>query len=199
MARFVSFVEQAWYQTSTGEKARTAFRITGLVPHSVETFLRHAPVERLRPKQEEADAKSLELLAQLASRIVPASDICPASQESSASQDSPVTTREMGSQATARTITMEIKDDATTLRLGGRVTKTSFLAAAQAAQHERDQQEEAKARRKSFRQARHKGTHAQARQMEPVAKWARTSTEASFAPHTNSRLRRPHTNAFAGG
>ena len=87
VARFVSFVEQAWYQTCTGEKVRTAFRVTSLVPHSVETFLRHAPEERLRPKQEEADAKSLELLAQLASRIVPASDICPASQESSASQD----------------------------------------------------------------------------------------------------------------
>ena len=30
------------------------------------------------------------------------------------------------------------------------------------------------------------------------AKRARTSAEASAAPHTNSRLRRPHTNAFAG-
>ena len=117
VARIVSFVEQAWYQTCTVEKVRTAFRITGLVPHSVETFLRHAPEERLRPKQEEAGAKSLELPAQLASRIVPASDICPASQGSSASQDFPVTTREMGSQATARTITIETKDDATTLRL----------------------------------------------------------------------------------
>ena len=76
----------------TGEKVRTAIRVTGLVPHSVETFLRHAPKEHIRPKQEEADAKSLELLAQLASRIVPASDVCPASQESCASQDSPVTT-----------------------------------------------------------------------------------------------------------
>ena len=148
--------------------------------------------------EEEADAKSLELLAQLASRIVPASDMCPASQESSASQDSPVTTREMGSQATAQTITMETKDDATTLCLGGWFTKTSFLAAAQAAQQERDQQEEAKARRKSFKQARHRGTHTQAGQTEPVAKRARTSAEASAAPHTNSRLRRPHTNAFAG-
>ena len=138
MARFVSFVEQAWYQPCTGEKVRTAFRVTGLLPHSVETFLRHAPEERLRPKQEEADAKSLELLAQLASRIVPASDICPASQEFSASQNSPVTTGEMGSQATVRTITMETKDDATTLRLGGWVTKSSFLAAAQAAQQESD-------------------------------------------------------------
>ena len=96
------------------------------------------------------------------------------------------------------TITMETKDDATTLRLGGWVTKTSFLAAAQAAQQERDQQEEAKARRKSFKQARHRGTQAQARQTEPVAKRARTSAEASAAPHTNSRLRRAHTNAFAG-
>ena len=199
MARFVSFVEQASHQTSTGEKVGTAFRVTGLVPHSVETFLRHAPEEPLCPKQEEADAKSLELLAQLASCIVPASDICPASQESFASQDSPVTTREMGSQATARTITMETKDDATTLRLGKWVTKTSFLAAAQAAQQERDQQEEANARRKSFRQARHRGTHAQARQTEPVAKRARTSAKVSAAPHTNSRLRRAHTNAFAGG
>ena len=85
VARFVSFVQEAWYQTCTGEKVRTAFRVTRLVPHSVETFLRHAPEECLRPKQEEADAKSLELLAQLASRMVPASDICPASQESSAS------------------------------------------------------------------------------------------------------------------
>ena len=63
---FVSFVEQAWYQTCTGEKVRTAFRITGLVPHSVEAFLRYAPVEHLRPKQEEADAKFLEFLAQIA-------------------------------------------------------------------------------------------------------------------------------------
>ena len=93
---------------------------------------------------------------------------------------------------------METKDDATTLRLGGWVTKTSFLAAAHAAQQERDQQEEAKARRKSFKHARHRGTHTQARQTEPVAKRARTSAEASAAPHTNSRLRRPHTNAFAG-
>ena len=199
VARFVSFVEQAWYQTCTGEKVCTAFRVTGLVPHSVGTFLRHAPEERLHPKQEEADAKSLELLAQLASRIVPASNMCPASQESSASQDSPVPTREMGSQATERTITMETKDDATTLRLGGLVTKTSFLAAAQAAQQESDQQEEAKARRKSFKQARHRGTHAQARQTEPVAKRARTFAEAPAAPHTTSRLRRAHTNAFAGG
>ena len=199
MARFVSFVKQAWYQTCTGEKVRTAFRVTSLAPHSVETFLRHAPEERLRPKQEEADAKSFELLAQLASRIVPASDIRPASQESSASQDFPVTTREMGSQATARTITMEAKDDATTLRLGGWVMKTSFLAAAQAAQQELDHQEKAKARRKTYKQARHRGTHAQARQTEPVAKRARTSAEASAAPPTNSRLRRPHTNAFAGG
>ena len=191
-------MEQAWYQTCIGEKVRTTFRITGLVPHSVGTFLRQAPEER-RPKQEEADAKSLELLAELASRIVPASDICPASQETSASQDSPVTTREMGSQGTARTITMETKDDATTLRLGGWVTKTSFLAAAQAAQQERDQQEEAKARRKTFKQARNRGMHTQSRQAEPVAKRARTSAEASAAPHTNSRLRRPHTNTFAGG
>ena len=94
---------------------------------------------------------------------------------------------------------METKDDATTLRLGGWVTKTSFLAAAQAAQQECDQQKEAKARRKSFRQARHRGTHAQAQQTEPVAKRARTSAEASAAPHTNSRLRRSHTNAFAEG
>ena len=193
VARFVSLVEQAWYQTCTGEKVRTAFRVTGLVPHSVETFLRHAPEERLRPKQKEADVKALELLSQLASRIVPASDICPASQ------DSPSTTREMGSQATARTITMETKDDASTLRLGGWVTKTSFLAAAQAAQQERDQQEEAKARRKTFKQARHRGMHAQARQAEPVAKRARTSAEAFAAPHTSSRLKRPHTNTFAGG
>ena len=199
MARFVSFVEQAWYQTCTGEKVRTAFRFTGLVPHSVETFLRHAPEERLHLKQKEADAKSLELLSQLASRIVPASDICPASQESSESQDSPVTTREMGSQATARTVTMETKDDATTLRLGGWVTKTSFLAAAQAARQECDQQEEAKARRKSFKLARHRGTHDEAPQTEPVAKRARTTAEAFAAPQTNSRLRRPHTNAFAGG
>ena len=199
VARFVSFVEQAWYQTCTGEKVRTAFRFTGLVPHSVETFVRHALEEHLRPKQEEVDVKSLELLAQLVSRIAPASDICPASQESSASQDSPVTTREMGSQATARTITMETKDDATTLRLGGWVTKSSFLAAAQAAQQERDPQEEAKARRKAFKQARNRGMHALARQAEPGAKRARTSAEASAAPHTNSRLRRPHTNAFAGG
>ena len=198
VARFVSFVEQAWYQTCTGEKVRTSFRVTGLVPHSVETFLRHAPEECLRPKQEEADANSLEPLAQLASRIVPASDICPASQESSASQNSPFTTREMGSQATARTITMETKDDATKLRLGGWVTKTSFLAAAHAAQQECDQQEEGKARRKSFKQARYKGTHAQARQTEPVVKRARTSADASAARHTNSRLRRPQTNAFAG-
>ena len=199
VARFVSFVKQAWYPTCTGEKVRTAFRVTGLVPHSVETFLRHAPEEHLHPKQEEVYAKSLELLAQLASRIVPSSDIFPASQESSTSQDSPITTREMGSQATALTITMETKDDATTLRHGGWVTKTSFPAAPQAAQQERDQQEEAKARRKSFKQARHRGTHAHARQTEPVAKRARTSAEASAAPHTNSRLRRPHTNAFAGG
>ena len=54
----------------------------------------------------------------------------------------------MGSQASARSITMETKDDATTLCLGGWVTKTSFLAAARAAQHEPDQQGEAKARRK---------------------------------------------------
>ena len=94
---------------------------------------------------------------------------------------------------------METKDDASTLRLGGWVTKTSFLAATQAAQQERDQQEEAKARRKTFRQARNRGMHAQARQAEPIAKRARTSAEASAAPHTNSRLRRPHTNAFAGG
>ena len=94
---------------------------------------------------------------------------------------------------------METKDDAATLRLGGWVTKTSFLAAAKAAQQDCDQQEEAKARRKSFKQARHRGTHAQARQMEPFAKLARTSSEASAAPHTNSRLRRPHTNPFAGG
>ena len=67
VARFVSFVEQAWYQTCTGEKVCTAFCITGLVPHIVETFLRHAPAERLRPKQEEAKAKSLELLARIAS------------------------------------------------------------------------------------------------------------------------------------
>ena len=199
VARFVFFVEQAWYQTRTGEKVRTAFRVTGPVPHSVETFLRHAPEERLRPEQEEADGKCLGLLAQLASRIVPASDICPASHECSASQDSPSTTREMGSQATARTITMETKDDASTLRLGGWVTNTSFLAAAQAAQQERDQQGEAKARRKTFKQARNRGMHAQARQAEPVAKRAGTSAEASAAPRTNSRLRRPHTNAFAGG
>ena len=94
---------------------------------------------------------------------------------------------------------METKDDATTLCLGGWVTETSFLAAAQAARQERDQQEEAKARRKSFKQARHTGTHAQAQQTEPVAKWARTSAKASAAPHTNSRLRGAHTNAFAGG
>ena len=199
MARFVSFVEHVWYPTCTSEKVRTVFRVTGLVPHSVGTFLRHAPEERLRPKQEEANAKSLELLVQLASRIVPASDICPASQETSASQDSPVTTREMGYQATARTITMETVDDATTLRLGGWVTKTSFLAAAHAAELECDQQEEAKARRKTFEQARNGGMDTQARQTEPVAKRARTSAEASAAPHTNSRLRRPHTNAFAGG
>ena len=93
---------------------------------------------------------------------------------------------------------METKDDATTLRLGGWVTKTSFLAAAQAARQECDQQEEAKARRKSFKQARHRGTHAQVRQTELVTKRAQTSAEASAAPHTNSRLRRPHTNAFAG-
>ena len=199
VARFVSFVEQAWYQTCTGEKVRTAFCVTGLVPYSMETFLRQAPEERLRPKREETDAKSLELLAQLAPRIVPASDICPTSQESSASQDSPVTTREMGSQATAWTITMETKHDATTLRLDGSVRKTSLLAAVQAAQQERDQQEEAKGRRKTFKQARNRGMHAQARPAEPVAKRARTSAEASAAPHTNSRLRRPHTNAFAGG
>ena len=41
--------------------------------------------------------------------------------------------------------------------------------------------------------------HAQARQAEPVAKRARTSAETSAAPHTNSRLRCFHTNAFAGG
>ena len=114
-------------------------------------------------------------------------------------QTSPVTTGEMGSQATARTITMETKDDAMTLRLGRWVRKTTFLAAAQAAQQERDQQEEAKSRRKSFRPARHRGTHAEAGQTEPVAKRARTSAEASTAPHTNSRLKRAHTNAFAGG
>ena len=100
------------------------------------------------------------------------------------------------SQATAGSITMETKDDATTLRLGGSVMKTSFLAAVQAAQQEHDQQEEAKARHKSFRQARHRGTQAQARQTEPVAKRARTSAEASAAPHTNSRPRRAHRNAF---
>ena len=90
---------------------------------------------------------------------------------------------------------METKDDASTLRLGGWVTKTSFLAAAQAAQQECDQLEEAKARRKTFKQARNRGMHTQARQ----AKRARTSAEASAAPHTYSRLRRPHTNTFAGG
>ena len=158
----------------------------------MEAFLRHAPEESLRPKQEEADVKCLEVLAQLASRIVPASDICPASQESSTSQDPPFTTREMKSQATARTITMETKDDALMLRLGGWVTKTSFLAAPQAAQQECDQQEEAKARRKTFKQARNRGMHAQARQAEPVAKRARTSAEASAAPNTNSRLRNRH-------
>ena len=189
VARFVSFVEQAWYPTCTGEKVRTVFRVTGLVPHSVEIFLRHAPEKRLRPKQEEADVKSLELLAQLASCILPATDVCHLSQESSASQDSPVATREMGSQGTGRTITMETKDDATMLRLGGWVTKSSFLAAAQAAQQECDQQEEAKARRKTFKQARNRGMHAQARQAEPAAKRARTCAEASAAPHTNSRLR----------
>ena len=125
--------------------------------------------------------------------------MCVASQDSSASQDSPVTIREMGSQATARSITMETKDDATTLCLGGWVTKTTFLAAAQSPGQECDQQEEAKARRKSFKQARHRGTHAQARQMEPVAKRARTSAEASAAAHTNGRRRRAQTNAFIGG
>ena len=199
VARFVSFVERAWYQKCTGEKVCTAFRVTRLVPHSVDTFLRHAPVEGLCPKEEEADAKSLELLAQIASRIVPASDICPASQDSSATEDSPVTTREMRSQATARSITMETKDDATTLRLGGPVTKTSFLAAAQAAQPGHDGQQEAKARRKCFKQARHRGRRAHARQTEPVAEQARTSAEASAALHTNSRLRRANTNAFTGG
>ena len=94
---------------------------------------------------------------------------------------------------------MKTKDDATTLRLGGWVTKTNFFAAAQAAQQEHDQQEEAKTRRKSFWQARHRGTHAQAPQKEPVAKRARTSTEACATPHTNSRLRCAHTSAFAGG
>ena len=41
--------------------------------------------------------------------------------------------------------------------------------------------------------------HAEARQAEPVAKCARTSAEASAAPHRNGKLRCPHTNAFAGG
>ena len=59
VARFVSLVEQAWYQTCTGEEVRTAFRVTSLVPHNIETFLRHAPIEHLRPKRDEADAKSL--------------------------------------------------------------------------------------------------------------------------------------------
>ena len=96
VARFVSFVEQTWYQSCKGEKVRTAFRVRGLVPQIVETFLRHVPEEGFCPKQEVADAKSSELLAQLASRIVPASDICPASQESYASQDPPVTNQKNG-------------------------------------------------------------------------------------------------------
>ena len=50
------------YQTCTSENVCTAFGVTGLVQHSVETFIRHAPVE-----QEDADAKLLELLAQILS------------------------------------------------------------------------------------------------------------------------------------
>ena len=199
VARFVSCVEQAWYQTCTGEKVCTALCGTSLVPRSVETFRRHAPVERHGTKQEEEDAKFLELFAQIASRIVPASDNCPASKDSSTFPDSPVSTRAMESEATARSITMETKDGATTLRHGGWVTKINFVAATQATQHERDQQEEAKARRKALKQARHRGTHAQARQTRPVAKLASVSVEASAAPHNNSGLRRARRNAFTGG
>ena len=43
VARFVSFVEEAWYQTCTGEKVRIAIRYTDLVPHNVETFLLPTP------------------------------------------------------------------------------------------------------------------------------------------------------------
>ena len=71
--------------------------------------------------------------------------------------------------------------------------------AAQAAQHEGDQQEEAKAHRKALKQARHRGRQAQAQETEAVAQRARTSAEASAAPHTNNRLRRARKNALTSG